>query len=127
MKKNNNVTSFIVVVGLVVVSIFTTVLVMRLLPNNESNSYYVKVEDEMGAKIEALDNENQKLKIITSGDASKICVKSTETTPDAGNLCFKEIINNESVVSVYKGKRYYVWVMDTKGNVSNPMNINTDE
>ena len=76
MKKSNNMTSMIIVMGVLVVGIFTTVLVMNLMPNYESNSYYVKVNDEMSAKIEALDLTDGKLNITTSGDAIEYCVKS---------------------------------------------------
>ena len=47
-KNNNNMTSFIIVAGILVVVVFAGVLAVNLLPNYESNSYYVKVEDEMG-------------------------------------------------------------------------------
>ena len=75
--KNNNSTSFIVFAGIIVLCVFTVVAAINLLPrNNESNSYYVKVGDEMSAKIEALDIKNNKLIITTSGDATEYCVKS---------------------------------------------------
>ena len=54
MKKNNNMTTFIIVSGILVLCVFAVVLAVNILPNNESNSYYVKVEDNMGAKIEEL-------------------------------------------------------------------------
>lgn len=90
--KNNNSTSFIVFAGVIVLCVFTVVATINLLPrNNESNSYYVKVGDEMSAKIEALDIENNKLIITTSGDATEYCVKSTKSTPDNNNICWKKL------------------------------------
>ena len=45
--KNNSKTTFIIVAGIIVLVVFTTVLSINLLPNYESNSYFVKVGDEM--------------------------------------------------------------------------------
>lgn len=127
MKKNNNMTSFIIVAGVIVLVVFATVLAINLLPNYESNSYYVKVGDEMSAKIEALDIDNNKLNITTSGDAIEYCVKSTRTTPESNNICWKKIENNTASISIYKYKKYYVWIKDTSGNISSPMSINTKD
>ena len=127
MKKNNNMTSFIIVAGIIVALIFAGVLAINLMPNYESNSYYVKVEDEMGAKIEALDISGGKLNITTSGDAYEYCVKSTRSTPEANNICWKRINNNTATISIFKHKKYYVWIKDTNGNISSPMSINTKD
>lgn len=127
MKKNNNMISFIIVAGILVVVVFAGVLAANLLPNYESNSYYLKVEDEMGAKIEALDIKGSKLNITTSGDASECCVKSTRSTPESSNICWKKITNNTASISIYKHKKYYVWTKDTNGNISSPMSINTKD
>ena len=94
MKKNNNMTSFIIVTGIIILLVFTAVLGINLLPNYESNSYYVKVNDEMSAKIEALDIKGSKLIITTSGDTIEYCVKSTRSTPESQNICWKKIDNN---------------------------------
>ena len=115
-KNNNNMTSFIIVAGVIVLVVFATVLAINLLPNYESNSYYVKVGDEMSAKVEALDIDNNKLNITTSGDAVEYCVKSTRTTPESNNICWKKIENNTASISIYKYKKYYVWIKDTSGN-----------
>lgn len=124
--KNNNSTSFIVFAGVIVLCVFTVVATINLLPrNNESNSYYVKVGDEMSAKIEALDIENNKLIITTSGDATEYCVKSTKSTPDNNNICWKKIANNTASISIYQYKKYYIWIKDTNNKVSSPMSINT--
>jgi hypothetical protein len=124
--KNNNSTSFIVFAGVIVLCVFTVVATINLLPrNNESNSYYVKVGDEMSAKIEALDIKNSKLIITTSGDATEYCVKSTKSTPDSNNICWKKIENNTASISIYQYKKYYIWIKDTNNKISSPMSINT--
>lgn len=124
--KNNNSTSFIVFAGVIVLCVFTVVAAINLLPrNNESNSYYAKVGDEMSAKIEALDIKNNKLNITTSGDATEYCVKSTKSTPDSNNICWKKIENNTASISIYQYKKYYIWIKDTNNKISSPMSINT--
>ena len=124
--KSNNSTSFIVFLGLLVLCVFIVVAIVNLLPrNNQSNSYYVKVGDEMSAKVEALDIKGNKLNIKTSGDTAFYCVKSTKSTPDSNNICWKKIENNTASISVYYYKKYYVWIKDTNGNISSPMSINT--
>lgn len=126
--KDNNSTSFIVLSGLIILCVFIMVAVINLLPrNNESNSYYVKVEDEMSAKVEALDIKNNRLNITTSGDTVEYCVKSTRSTPDSTSICWKKIENNTASISVYHNKKYYVWIKDTSGNISSPMSINTKD
>lgn len=81
----------------------------------------------MSAKIDSLDIKNNKLYITTLGDSKEYCVKSTRTTPDPNNLCWKEINNNTASISIYKNKKYYVWIKDTNGNISSPMSINTKD
>lgn len=127
MKKNNNMTTFIIISGILVLCIFAVVLAVNLIPNHESNSYYVKVEDNMGAKIEELYINNNKLIITTSGDAKEYCVKSTKSTPETNNICWKQIENNTASISIYKYKKYYVWIKDNSNNISTPMSINTKE
>ena len=127
MKKNNS-TSFIVFAGIFVLCVFAFVAAYNLLPNNrESNSYYVKVGDEMSAKVEALDIKGGTLNITTSGDAVEYCVKSTKSTPELNNICWKKIENNTASLSIYRNKKYYVWIKDTSGSISSPMSINTKD
>ncbi len=129
MKRNNqsnNQTSFIIFAGIFIVCIFTVVATTNIIPrNNASDSYYVKVEEDINAKIEAFSIKNNKLIISTSGDASECCVKSTKTTPSENSLCWKKINNNEAIISVYENKKYYIWLKDNKGNISTPVSTNT--
>lgn len=125
MKENNELT-FIITAGILVVVTFASVLIYNLMPKNtESNSYYVKVNEEMSAKIESLEINNSKLNIATSGDALKYCVKSTKSTPSKSSICWKNIANNNASISIYEYKKYYIWIMDTKGQISSPMSLNT--
>lgn len=125
MKENNELT-FILTAGILVLVVFTAVIIYNLMPQNaESNSYYVKVNEEMSAKIEALEIKNSILNIVTSGDALKYCVKSTRSTPTNNSICWKNISNNEASISIYEYKKHYIWIMDEKGQISSPMSIST--
>ena len=81
----------------------------------------------MSANIEALEISNGKLNITTSGDAIKYCVKSTRTTPTSNSICWKDIKNDNASISIFEYKKYYIWIMDTKGQISSPMSINTNK
>lgn len=124
--KNNKQTTFIIVASVLILIVFTSVATYNLIPKNkESDSYYVKVNDNMDAKIEGMEIDDNVLLIKTSGDALKYCVKSTVSTPKENSLCWKEIENNEASISIYHDKKYYVWIMDSKKEISSPLSINT--
>ena len=125
--KNNNSTTFIIVSGIFVLCVFAFVVAYNILPNNkESNSYYVKVGDDMSAKIETVEIHDGKLYITTSGDPIEYCVKSTRTAPTDNALCWKKVENNTASVSVFKYKKYYVWIKDEVGNISNYLTVNSN-
>ena len=126
--KNNNKTTFIIVSGILVLVVFTFVATINILPKiTSSDSYFVKVEDDMSAKVEALEIKNGKMTVITSGDAIEFCVKSTKSTPTDNALCWKKIENNKATISVYDYEKYYIWIKDTEGKVSSPMSVNTND
>ena len=81
----------------------------------------------MSAKVEALDIKGGTLNITTSGDAVEYCVKLTKSTPELNNICWKKIENNTAALSIYRYKKYYVWIKDTNGSISSPMSINTKD
>lgn len=124
--KNNNSTTFIIICGAVVLLVFIVVMTVNLIPKiTSSDSYFVKVEDGMDAKIESLNISGGKVEIITSGNAIEYCIKSTKTTPSSNSVCWNEIKENKALISVFEYKEYYVWIKDENGNISNPMSINT--
>jgi len=123
--KNNNITSFIVFSGLFVLCVFTVVIVYNLLPDNkESNSYYVKVDEELREKIQSVYVENDNLNIKTYDGIVEFCVKSTKTLPEPNSLCWKKIENNSGSSSIYQHKKYYLWIKDVNGKISNSTSIN---
>ncbi len=124
---DNNRTSFIIIAGVIVLGVFSFVVAYNVLPKNrQSNSYYVKVGETMSAKVDSLSIENNTLTITTLGDANFYCVKSTRTTPNDDNLCWKKIQNNQAKIQIYNYKKYYIWIKDVSGNISSPMSIDAN-
>ena len=123
-KNSNSAMTFIIVAGVIVLVVFTSIAALNLLPNYESNSYYVKVDEEMDAQIESINIKNGKLILTTSGDPTHYCVKSTRSKPSVNNICWQEINNNQATISVFQYKKYYIWIKDQKGNISNYLSIN---
>ena len=123
-KNSNSAMTFIIVAGVIVLVVFTSIAALNLLPNYESNSYYVKVDEEMDAQIESINIKDGKLILTTSGNPTHYCVKSTRSKPSANNICWQEIDNNQATISVFQYKKYYIWIKDQKGNISNYLSIN---
>lgn len=118
MRKYNS-TAFIIFTGVLILLIFTEVSIINIMPNNNmSDSYYAKTDKDMQAKVEKLSIIDNKLYIITSGDPAFYCVKTTKSVPKENSICFKEMKNNNVSVSIYANKKYYVWLKDSKGNIS---------
>lgn len=115
--KNNKITSFILVAGLVILIIFTIVITYNFIPNYESDSYYAKDED-ITSHIENLIIKDGKLEIKTSGDPILYCVKPTKSTPTKNSLCWHKITDNYATINVILYKKYYVWIKDQDGKIS---------
>ena len=125
MKKNkdNNMTVFIVVAGLVVLIVFTSVITYNFISNHESDSYYAKVDEEMSAKIEKVEIVDGKLNLLTKGDPIAFCVKSTRTKPTLNSLCWNSLENNKASINIFSYKKYYVWIQDSEGNISDATSV----
>jgi hypothetical protein len=122
--QNNEKTSFIVICGVFVLMVFTYVATANLLPDNiKSEAYYAKIDEEMSAKIENIVLEKGILTITTSGESSKYCVKTTKTTPMVNSLCWNDVKNNKATMSVFEGKKYYVWIKDKYNQISSPREL----
>lgn len=122
--ESNKKTSFIIITGIVIIIIFGVVIAANLLPNHESNSYFVKVGDDMSAKIESINIVDGKLYIETSGDPIEFCVKTTRTKPSKNAVCWNKVENNTATISIFEYKKYYIWIKDEEGNISNYLSIN---
>lgn len=129
MKKNKNgswTTTFIIVAGVIVLVVFTSIATLNLMPNYESNSYYVKVDEEMDAQIESINIKDGKLILTTSGDPTHYCVKSTRSKPSENNICWQKISNNVASISIFQYKKYYIWIKDKNGKISNYLSVNAN-
>ncbi len=124
MKKNKN-TALIIVLGIIVFIVFIGVIFINLIPNYESDSYYVKVDKEMNAKIESVNITDGKLILTTSGDPIEYCVKSTRTKPNKNSICWNKVKDNTATISVFTNKKYYVWIKDNNGTISNYVTVNS--
>ncbi len=123
--KNNDREVFIIVGGLFALCVFIGIVAYNFLPNNEkSSSYYVKVNDNINAKIEKLYVENSILTLETTG-ANEYCVKTTKSIPNSNSICWKKIENDITKVNIYSYKKYYVWIKDIDGNISKEASINS--
>lgn len=123
--KSNLKTSIIIVIAIFILTVFTSVISINLLPNNESESYYGKGDNKTNARIENLNIENNILTIKTI-NSIEFCVKTTRTTPTKDALCWNKIENNQATISVLNNKKYYIWVKDENENISNYLTINSD-
>ena len=81
----------------------------------------------MSAKIETIEIHDGKLYITTAGNPIEYCVKSTKSRPDSKSLCWNKIENNIASISIYRYKKYYIWIKDDKGNISNYLTVNSNE
>ena len=122
----NNTTSFIITAGVVILIVFTGVVYFNMIPSNESDSYYVSVHDDLTDKIESFDIEGNKLILTTLVDNLEFCVKTTQSTPDENNLCWKKIVNNEGTMNIMSHRTYYLWIKDEAGNISSYLTIDSD-
>ena len=127
-KSNNdtNSSTFIIIAGLFVLFVFTTVTAINLMPY-ESNSYFAKDDKDMTAKIEEITIKEDKLFIKTSGNSVEYCVKTTRSRPNSNALCWNDLNDNEASTSIIKNKKYYVWIKDSDGMISNYKSINVNE
>ena len=118
MNKQNTTTA-ILVLGTLILCIFSCVVAVNILPDNvHSESYFSKIDSEMLTKIDKIEMKNGKLEIYTIGNNASICVKTTKSIPKHNSLCWINAKENIVTTSVYQNKNYYIWIKDEKGNIS---------
>lgn len=123
--RNNLQLSYIIFVGILIITIFSSIIYINLDNKNESNSYYGKVNNEILAEIDDLYILNDSLYIFASGEPLEFCVKTTKSIPSINNICWQRFDNNSGSTNIYKYKKYYVWIKDINGNISEPESINS--
>lgn len=123
--KNNNST-FIVAGGILILSVFSFVIAKNILPDNNDNQYYAKPNENMTAKIDKIEKENNKIIITTVGDPTAYCLKTTKSIPSINSLCWNKIENNKAELSYFEYKKYYVWIKDKDSRISERVVINKE-
>lgn len=124
MNKNKGY-SFIILSGLFILSVFSSVVAVNLLPDkNESNSYYSKEEENIAVKVEYARRRKDKIIIKGSSNATMYCIKTTKGTPSIKSICWNSLDNNNMAETpIFELKKYYVWVKDNGDNISNYLEI----
>lgn len=122
--ESNGRTSFIVICGVFILVVFAYVATLNLLPDNlKSEAYYAKIDKDMIARIEDVSIKDGSLTISTSGESNYYCVKATKSTPMENSLCWSKIENNSATMSIFAGKKYYIWIKDSNNRISSPKSI----
>ncbi|MGN1341750.1 MAG: hypothetical protein ACI4VL_00790 [Bacilli bacterium] len=114
----NNSSTFIAVSGVIILSIFSFIIAKNILPGNDNDKFYAKPNEDMIARIDKVEKENNKLIITTIGNPTEYCLKTTKSIPEENSLCWNKIENNKVEVPYFKYKKYYVWIKDTEGRIS---------
>ena len=114
----NNSSTFIAVSGVIILSIFSFIIAKNILPGNDNDKFYAKPNEDMIARIDKIEKENDKLIITTIGNPTEYCLKTTKSIPENNSLCWNKIENNIVEVPYFKYKKYYVWIKDTEGRIS---------
>lgn len=123
---NKNSSSSLILLGILILGIFTYISAINILPNNSSNSFFSKDNGEMNTVITNVSLENDKLIITTNNNEALICVKQTKSEPSNNSLCWKNTVNNQITLRVFVGKTYYIWVKDNENKISNYIQYNTN-
>lgn len=116
MKSNSS--TFIIVSGVTVLSVFSFIIAKNILPNNDNDKFYAKPNEEMIARIDKVEKENDKLIITTINSPTEYCLKTTKSIPENNSLCWNKIEDNKIEVSYFKYKKYYIWIKDDEGRIS---------
>lgn len=124
MKSNSS--TFIITTGVFVLAVFSFIVAKNILPNNDNDKYYSKPTEEMTARIDKIEKNNDKIVITTIGAPIAYCMKTTKSIPDNNALCWNKIENNRVEVPYFKYKKYYVWIKDDEGRISERIVINKE-
>lgn len=122
----NKKTSYIIILGIFILGVFTYVAVLNIFNDNIStNPFFSKTETNSNTKIDKLEIINNKLVITTSEDTQNVCIKTTKTEPNPNSVCWIKVENNQVTTSIYNYKTYYIWLKDSNNNISEPTKYNS--
>jgi hypothetical protein len=115
----------LIITGITILSIFTYVISINLLPQKTSGKFFMK-DNNCEAVIKTIQLENGQLIVETNEKTKAICVKLTKSTPEQDAMCWKNVDNKTMKISVFEGKEYYIWMKDINNFVSVPTIYNTN-
>ena len=104
MKKNLQ-SSYLIILGVVILTVFSSVIFVNLNKEDSSESYYGKIGDTR-EYVESIYIKDNYLHIETTDGVAKFCAKTTQTIPNENNVCWKDIEDNYGSIQVYKNKKY---------------------
>lgn len=126
MRKNNRDSgAFLLLAGVLIISVFVYVSAKNILPNNSSDSFFSKDDNGLKANINELKFEDGKIVVYTDTDVY-VCAKQTKSKPNDSSLCWEKTENKMVQISAYVGRTYYIWLMDEEKNVGNYIQYNTN-
>ncbi len=123
---NTKTTSYILILGIIILGTFTYVITLNIFENNSStNPLFSKTDEEVDAQIESTEVIDNKLVITTTGDAKELCIKTTKSKPQENALCWIKVENNIVTTSTYSYKTYYIWIKDSNNKISDYKKYNS--
>lgn len=106
-----------VIIGAFILGVFMAISVINM---SGVNNYQLSTN-----VVKRINYDDGKINIKTREDIASVCVKSTKTEPAVDSLCWIDTIDNETTISIYEYKTYYIWVKDGNGLVSYYNKYNT--
>ena len=122
---NNDNKSFLIITGLIILSIFIYISIINIFPNNSSDKYYSKNNNYFtNSKITY---KNGKLNIYSSEKNISVCIKQTKSTPTINSICWKPMDNNYIEISAFSNKEYYIWQKNINNDISECIEYKTNK
>lgn len=124
MKKENKSMLFFML-GIVVIVMLSIISLVNVFQKIEEESYSLapSINENNLTGISSLEIDDNILNIYASNNNVDFCIKTTKSTPELNNICWKKTVNNNLKVSLLKYKKYYIWVKDLNNNIKGPQSI----
>lgn len=75
--------------GIIVLCLFSGILIFNIKKEN-NNTYYSRTSDNDYNDVQLFKQSNDLIKISVNPNVIKYCIKSTQSKPQASDLCWKE-------------------------------------
>ena len=126
MSNSETGNTFLILAGATILAVFTYISILNILPNNSSDNFYSKNDNELSVIINDVKFEDGKINVITSESNVYVCVKQTKSIPKDNSMCWKKSKSNSTKISAYEGKTYFIWLKDENNTISDYMEYNTN-